>query len=73
MHNGVLRKWALALTFWLALHLSCLEAQTLPFGPYGTSSTAKTDALVVYKNGNVAAQGVITAAAGGDIPMYTGN
>jgi hypothetical protein len=34
--------------------------------------TTPSDALIVYKNGNVAAQGVITAAPGGDIPMYTG-
>lgn len=33
----------------------------------------QSDAFVVYKNGNVTAQGVITAAPGGDIPMYTGN
>jgi hypothetical protein len=32
-----------------------------------------SDALVVYKNGNVTAQGVISSAAGGDIPMYQGN
>jgi hypothetical protein len=38
----------------------------------GTSSSALSDALVVYKNGNVTAQGVITAAPGGNIPMYTG-
>ncbi len=38
----------------------------------GTSATAKSDALVVYKNGNVAVQGKITIAPGGDIPMYTG-
>src|ERR1700735_2724616 len=27
MHNGALRKMALALTFWLALHVSSLRAQ----------------------------------------------
>lgn len=27
MHNGALKKWALALTFWLALHMSSLKAQ----------------------------------------------
>ena len=36
------------------------------------TSTTPSDALIVYKNGNVTAQGVITAAPGGDIPMYTG-
>jgi len=36
------------------------------------TATTPSDALIVYKNGNVAAQGVITAAPGGDIPMYTG-
>jgi len=40
----------------------------------GTSPTFgeinPSDAFVVYKDGNVTAQGVITAAAGGDIPMY---
>ena len=41
----------------------------------GTSSTAKSDALVVYKNGNMQAQGIISAhstmrcAAGGDLSM----
>ena len=40
----------------------------------GTSSSAKSDALVVYKNGNMAVQGSITVGqASGDIPMYTGN
>jgi hypothetical protein len=37
MHNGALRKWALALTFWLAVQLSSLRATPLPLGPYGTS------------------------------------
>lgn len=37
MHNGALRKWALALTFWLVLHTTALKAQIL--GPYGTSPT----------------------------------
>ena len=37
------------------------------------------ETLVIYKNGdaalhgNLTASGVITAAPGGDIPMYTGN
>jgi len=35
MHTGALKKWALALTFWLALHLAPLKAQLL--GPRGTS------------------------------------
>ena len=39
----------------------------------GTGSTPKSDAVVVYKNGNMTVQGVVTVAAGGDIPMYTGN
>ena len=39
----------------------------------GTSSTVKSDAFVVYKNGSATFQGPITAAPGGDIPMYTGN
>jgi hypothetical protein len=38
----------------------------------GTSSSAKLDAVVVYKNGSMTVQGPITAAAGGDIPMFTG-
>jgi hypothetical protein len=37
----------------------------------GTSS-APSDALVVYKNGNAALQGTLEVAPGGDIPMYTG-
>jgi hypothetical protein len=36
------------------------------------AATGPSDAFIVYKNGNVAAQGVITAAPGGDIPMFTG-
>jgi len=32
-----------------------------------------SNAFTVYKNGNVTAQGVITAAPGGDIPMFSGN
>ena len=39
----------------------------------GTSSTDKSDAFVVYKNGNVIAQGSIQVAPSGDIPMYTGS
>lgn len=39
----------------------------------GTSATAKSDAVVVYKDGSMNVQGPITAAPGGDIPMYTGN
>ena len=38
----------------------------------GSGSTPKSDALVVYKNGAATFQGVVTVAAGGDIPMYTG-
>lgn len=37
MHTGALRKAALALTFWLALHATPLRATSLPLGPYGTS------------------------------------
>jgi hypothetical protein len=37
MHTGALKKMALALTFWLALHTASLKAQIL--GPYGTSPT----------------------------------
>jgi hypothetical protein len=49
---------------------------------YGTgnpTATGPADAFVVYKNGdaavqgNLAAGGVITAAPGGDIPMYSGD
>ena len=39
----------------------------------GTSSTDKSDAFVVYKNGNVIAQGSMQVAPSGDIPMFTGN
>jgi hypothetical protein len=39
----------------------------------GTSSSAKSDAFVVYKNGNAALKGSLTVVASGDIPMYTGN
>ncbi|GAA5126810.1 hypothetical protein JIN84_09410 [Luteolibacter yonseiensis] len=32
----------------------------------------RSNALTVYKNGNVAVKGVLTCAPGGDIPMFTG-
>lgn len=32
----------------------------------------KSNALTVYKNGNMTVKGVITCAPGGDIPMFTG-
>jgi len=38
----------------------------------GTSDTPR-DALKVTKNGNMTVQGIITAAPGGDIPMYSGS
>ena len=34
---------------------------------------ARSDALVVYRNGSASFQGVVTVAPGGDIPMYMGN
>jgi hypothetical protein len=43
------------------------------YGAGNPSASGTSDALVVYKNGNVKAQGVITAAPGGDIPMYPGD
>ncbi|MEI9999721.1 MAG: hypothetical protein WDO13_11470 [Verrucomicrobiota bacterium] len=39
----------------------------------GASSSSLSDALIIYKNGNATLQGVLTAAPGGDIPMYSGN
>ncbi len=43
MHKGSLKKWALALTLWFAVHISPLRAQLL--GPYGTSPiTLEVDA-----------------------------
>jgi hypothetical protein len=39
----------------------------------GTSATAKSDALAVYKDGNAVLQGVLKTARGGDIPMYPGD
>lgn len=33
----------------------------------------RSNALTVYKNGNMDVQGVVTCAPGGDIPMFTGN
>jgi hypothetical protein len=38
----------------------------------GTSATALSDAMVVYKDGSAIFQGPVTIAPGGDIPMYTG-
>jgi len=53
MHTGTLKKMALALTFWLALHTSSLKAQILPLGPYGTSPTT----FEVDANGLLSATG----------------
>ena len=39
----------------------------------GTSSSATSDAMVLYKNGNATFQGVVTVAPTPDIPMYQGN
>jgi len=39
----------------------------------GTDGSHPSDALVVYKNGNAAFQGVVSIAPGGDIPMYSGH
>ena len=33
----------------------------------------RSDALVVYKNGNATFQGTVNVAPGGDIPMFSGN
>jgi hypothetical protein len=51
MHTATLKKLALALTFWLALHLAPLKAQLL--GPYGTSPTT----FEVDSNGLLSATG----------------
>jgi hypothetical protein len=43
-------------------------------GSWGNPAVTHTsDALVVYKDGSATFQGPVTGAAGGDIPMYTGN
>jgi hypothetical protein len=43
-------------------------------GSDGTAATSyqpiRSNALVVYKNGNMDVQGVVRVAAGGDIPMF---
>jgi len=39
----------------------------------GTSYSAQSDALVVYKNGDAVLQGTLRVAPGGDIPMYNPN
>ena len=39
----------------------------------GTSASAKSDALVVYKDGTAKFSGAVQVAQSGDIPMYTGN
>jgi len=36
----------------------------------GTDATHKSDALIVYKNGNAIFQGVVSVAPSGDIPMF---
>jgi hypothetical protein len=38
----------------------------------GSSTNALSNALTVYKNGNAAFQGVVQAAPGGDVPMFSG-
>lgn len=50
MHTGALKKWALALTFWLALHTSLLKAQIL--GPYTVGpNTFQVDASGLWDTG----------------------
>ncbi len=39
----------------------------------GLSSSATSNAFVVYKDGTAAFQGTVTVGAGGDVPMFTGN
>jgi len=51
MHTNTLKKLALALTFWLAVHMSSLKAQLL--GPYGTNPTT----FEVDSNGLLSATG----------------
>jgi hypothetical protein len=51
MHIGALKKWALALTFWIALHVGSLKAQIL--GPYGSSPTT----FEIDSNGSLTSTG----------------
>lgn len=49
-------------------------ADTDPLFEVGNGSPVRTsDALVVCRSGDATFKGVVTVAAGGDIPMYTGN
>jgi hypothetical protein len=59
MHKGALRKWALALTFWLALHASSLRAQIFT-APLQASTTGanpvdfefRADGTLIAKGNN---------------------
>lgn len=44
-----------------------------PLFEIGNGTTTPSNAVTVYKNGNMDVQGVVTCAPGGDIPMFTGN
>jgi hypothetical protein len=66
MHTGALRKWALALTFWLALHLSSLRATPLPLGPYGTSPiTFDVDTNGLLSDTGTYGTGTLSLSGGG--------
>jgi hypothetical protein len=70
MHTGALRKWALALTFWLALHMSALKAQVFT-APLQASTTGtdpvdfefRADGTLIAK-GNFGVGSLLTADQG---------
>jgi hypothetical protein len=75
MHNGALRKWALALTFWLALHVAPLRAQTftapLQASTIGTNPVDfefRADGTLIAK-GNIGVGSLLTADMGSGTRM----
>jgi hypothetical protein len=75
MHNGALRKMALALTFWLALHVSSLRAQIFT-APLQASTTGtnpvdfefRADGTLIAK-GNLGVGSLLTGDQGAGIRM----
>jgi len=74
MHTQTLKKWALALTFWLAVHRLSLQAQTLPLGPYGTSPTTfEVDANgLLFDTGTLGTGTLSLSGAGTRMFFYPG-
>src|SRR5271154_150960 len=75
MHTGTIRKWALALTFWLALHAAALRAQTFT-APLQASTTGtnpldfefRADGTLIAK-GNSGVGSLLTGDQGAGVRM----